>query len=135
MSTNRLGSLLVAAAVLGLVWVLPASARPHASTTTVKVTAGKPSEYHFTLSKTSVPKGTTVFKVVDKGKLGHVFKVCATPSSGKANSCTGKATKTIEPGKSASLTIVFKKAGKYEYLCTIPGHAALGMKGLLKVTG
>ena len=37
--------------------------------------------------------------------------------------------KPIEAGP-----VTFAKAGTYEYLCTIPGHAAGGMKGLLKVT-
>ena len=40
----------------------------------------------------------------------------------------------LTPRKSASLTIAFKKAGSFEYLCTVPGHAAAGMKGNLNVT-
>jgi len=43
-------------------------------------------------------------------------------------------TKMISPGKSAKLTIVFKRKGAYEYLCVVPGHAAAGMKGDLKVS-
>jgi len=38
----------------------------------------------------------------------------------------------IGPGKSASLTVSLK-AGKYPYLCTVPGHAAGGMKGVFTV--
>jgi uncharacterized cupredoxin-like copper-binding protein len=37
-------------------------------------------------------------------------------------------------GKSATLTVTLKKKGRYEYLCTAPGHAAGGMKGILTVT-
>jgi hypothetical protein len=40
-------------------------------------------------------------------------------------------TKTLHPGQSATFTVTIKKAGKYEYLCSIPGHAAAGMKGLI----
>ena len=40
----------------------------------------------------------------------------------------------LKPGKSATLTIVFAKAGTYEYLCTVARHAAAGVKGVLKVT-
>jgi nitrite reductase (NO-forming) len=40
----------------------------------------------------------------------------------------------ISPGKTTSVTVTFTKKGTYEYLCTVPGHAAAGMKGDLKVT-
>jgi uncharacterized cupredoxin-like copper-binding protein len=90
-----------------------------ATATTVTVQA---KEFRFTLSKSSVKKGTVTFKVKNVGKLPHDFKIA------------GKKTPLIQPGKSATLKVTFKKAGKYPYLCTVPGHAAAGMKGLLKVT-
>jgi uncharacterized cupredoxin-like copper-binding protein len=111
-----------------------AGAHGKSAVTKVAVTEGKPSEFHYTLSKKTVPMGTVVFAVTDKGTLGHDFKVCSSSKGGTANSCTGKGTKVLSPGKSATLTIVFKKKGTYEYLCTVAGHAAGGMKGDLKVT-
>jgi uncharacterized cupredoxin-like copper-binding protein len=33
-----------------------------------------------------------------------------------------------------TLPYTFAKPGTYEYLCTVPGHAAAGMKGDLKVS-
>jgi uncharacterized cupredoxin-like copper-binding protein len=69
-----------------------------------------------------VHKGTVIFKVVDRGALSHDFKI------------HGKKTKLLSPGKSTTLRVVFKKAGRYPYLCTVPGHAAAGMKGVLRVT-
>ena len=39
----------------------------------------------------------------------------------------------LSPGKSATLTVKFTKKGSYYYECTVPGHAALGMKGYFKV--
>jgi len=39
-------------------------------------------------------------------------------------------TKTVKHGSVTS----FKTKGTYEYLCTVPGHAAARMKGDLKVT-
>ena len=36
-------------------------------------------------------------------------------------------------GKTARLVVTFKKKGKYTYLCTVPGHAAAGMKGVFTV--
>ena len=73
-------------------------------------------EFHFKLSKPSVPHGSITFTVVNKGQLGHDFKI------------GGKKTPVIKPGKSAKLTVTLK-TGKVAYLCTVPGHAAAGMKG------
>lgn len=101
---------------------------------TVKVTAGKPSEFRFTLSKSSgIAAGSVTFEVTNKGAVAHDFELCTAPTKVKTkNSCTGKTTKSLKPGQSAKLTVTLKK-GTYEYLCNEPGHAALGMKGLLTV--
>jgi uncharacterized cupredoxin-like copper-binding protein len=113
----RLMSAAALFAVLGIVAAPALGARSHASATAVTVTA---SEFKFKLSKLSVPHGTVVFTVVNKGKIPHDFKI------------NGKKTALVKPGKSAKLTVTFK-AGKFKYLCTVPGHAALGMKGTLTV--
>jgi uncharacterized cupredoxin-like copper-binding protein len=39
----------------------------------------------------------------------------------------------LQPGKRARLFVTFKKKGNYSYLCTVPGHAAAGMKGVFAV--
>ncbi|HUK45380.1 MAG TPA: plastocyanin/azurin family copper-binding protein [Gaiellaceae bacterium] len=102
---------------------------------TVTVTAGKPSEFSFTLSKKSASAGTVVFKVTNKGKIAHTFKICSSPSkTATANLCTGKVTKLLAPGAGATLTVTLKQ-GTYEYLCSVPGHAAAGMKGSIRVGG
>jgi uncharacterized cupredoxin-like copper-binding protein/mono/diheme cytochrome c family protein len=99
----------------------------------VKVTAGKPSELAFTLStkKVAAP-GTVTFLVTNMGRLPHTFEICSSPKGGSANSCKGKVTPSLAHGKSATLTVKLIK-GQYEYLCTVPGHAAAGMKGLIGV--
>ena len=89
--------------------------------TTVNVTAGKPSELKFTLSKKSSAKGVVTFKVTNKGALEHDFKIA------------GKVTKKLKPGTTATLKVTFAKGGKFQYLCTLPGHAAAGMKGIFTV--
>jgi uncharacterized cupredoxin-like copper-binding protein len=91
------------------------------SATSVAVTAGKPSEFKFIVKPKTVKKGVVTFKVANKGALAHDFKIA------------GKKTKQIAKGKTATLRITFKKAGKYAYLCTLPSHAAAGMKGVLVV--
>ena len=110
-------------AVALLAWVLPAAAQKSAAkATVVTVTAGKPSELKFKLSKLSVPHGTVTFKVTNSGALPHDFKIGT------------KKTALLSPGQSKSLTVTLAKAGKFPFLCTVSGHAAAGMKGTLTVT-
>lgn len=100
----------------------------------VSVTAGKPSEFRFTLSSRTVRLGTVTFTIRNRGTIVHDFKVCsASTKKATANACSGRVTRRISPGKSAKLRVRFAKKGSYEYLCTVPGHAAAGMKGLLAV--
>src|SRR6476646_5221477 len=104
-----------------------------AKATVINVVSGKPSELRFQMSQSSKLKlGTYTFKVTTKGLGFHTFKFCTTPVKTAAkNTCVGKVTKTLKPGQSASFTVTIKKVGKYEFLCSIPGHAAGGLKGLI----
>ena len=121
MSKFRKGSALVVLAALVALAAAVSAFGKSAATTTVAVTAGKPAELKFTLSKKTILKGTGIFKVTNKGALGHNFKIA------------GKKTVILGAGKTATLRVTFTKAGKYAYLCTVPGHAAAGMKGVLVV--
>ena len=132
------GSLGLAACALGLA-AAPASgkvAAPSATKVTViNVTIGQPTERSFRLSKVSgIPVGRVVFKVTNKGRAIHDFKVCtAAVASAKAISCQGTGTKRLSAGATATLAVTFKKAGAYQFLSTLPGNARGGMKGLLRV--
>ena len=123
MARYRIALFLLLAASSMLVWALPSAA--HQSTikvTTVTVTAGKPSEFRFTLLPKKVKHGIVTFKVTNKGNLPHDFKIA------------GHKTRLLSPGQTQAIKITFKKAGKFPYLCTVSGHAAAGMKGTLVVT-
>jgi uncharacterized cupredoxin-like copper-binding protein len=133
-SYRRLFALGVVTALIGIFVVIPAVAGAATKGTTVNVTAGKPTELAFTLSTKSVKKGAVTFKVTNSGALSHDFKVCSSNKGGTASSCSGKATAMISPKGTATLSVTFSKPGKYEYLCTVPGHAAAGMKGLITVS-
>jgi uncharacterized cupredoxin-like copper-binding protein len=123
MSKMRVALLGVVAAVVMLAWALPAMAHQSRSTATVTVSAGKPGPFAFTLSTKTVKHGSVTFSVKNVGTgLSHDFSI------------NGKKTPLLSPGKSATLTVTFAKAGNYPYSCTVPGHAAAGMKGTLKVT-
>jgi uncharacterized cupredoxin-like copper-binding protein len=104
------------------------------TSTIVTVTAGKPSEYKFTLSKLALLPSTVTFKVTNRGKLPHQFLVCTEPSGTTiANSCFGDSTKILKPGQSATLTVTFTKKGTFEFLSGTPGQAAKGMKGMIGI--
>ena len=126
-----------AAAVLASLAVLPAGAKSgHAGLVqNVAVTVTKATEFKFKVSKVALKKGIVAFKVTNGGNLPHDFKVCSSnKGSLSANTCTGRSTPLVSPGQSNTLRVTFVRAGTYEYLCTVPGHAAAGMKGLLKVS-
>jgi uncharacterized cupredoxin-like copper-binding protein len=118
--------------------VVPATALAHSGSRTlisnVTVTAGQPAEFHFIVAPSTVKHGIIVFKITNKGKLPHDFKLCSKASSSLANSCNGRSSGQINPGASGTLRVSVLLKGTYEYLCTLPGHAAGGMKGLLKVS-
>jgi uncharacterized cupredoxin-like copper-binding protein len=75
----------------------------------------------FTLSKRSVPVGTVIFTVTNRGKISHDFKIA------------GKKTPLLAPGRSATLRVTFSKTGRYPYLATVSGQASHGMKGVFSV--
>ncbi len=102
----------VAAALAG-----PGFASRTRAAAAVTVTA---TEFKFKFSTTSVTHGSITFTLVNKGKLPHDFKIA------------GKKSALVKPGKTAKLTVTLK-AGRSAYLCTVPGHAAAGMKGTLTV--
>jgi uncharacterized cupredoxin-like copper-binding protein len=99
----------------------PAFAGPthhgQATGSTIKVIA---KEFKFTLSPATATAGVVTFTIVDKGKLPHDFSIA------------GKKSKIVDPGQTTKLKVTLK-AGKYPYKCTVPGHAAAGMKGIFIV--
>jgi uncharacterized cupredoxin-like copper-binding protein len=111
---------LVAVALASLALVPLAAARTERQTaTTVQVKGG---EFFFKLSTKSIAKpGKVTFVFKNVGHVAHDFKI------------DGKTTPLLQPGKTARLVVTFKKKGKYPYLCTVPGHAAAGMKGTVTV--
>lgn len=84
----------------------------------VRVTAR---DFSFALSRRKIPTGTTRFVVTNAGMISHDFYV------------GGQKTRVLAHGKTATLLVRFRKPGRYAYRCSVPGHAAVGMKGVLVV--
>jgi uncharacterized cupredoxin-like copper-binding protein len=134
MSFSRMAATWICPAALIAALALSATAWSAPKAATITVTAGKPTEFGFKLSTKTVKHGAVTFKVTNGGSIPHDFKICSSAKGGTADTCKGVVTKQLTPQQSATLKVTFKTAGKYEYLCTVPGHAAGGMKGVLKVT-
>ena len=112
---KRLGALAVAMAILAIAPLASA----HTNATVVQVKGG---EFFFKLStKTLAKPGAVTFVFKNIGHVAHDFRI------------NGKQTPLIDPGKTANLVVSFTKSGKYPYLCTVPGHAEAGMKGVFTV--
>jgi uncharacterized cupredoxin-like copper-binding protein len=95
------------------------------ASTTINVTER---EYHIGLSHPSAKAGKVTFVVHNTGKLAHKLDL-----AGGGLKTTAKLA-TIEPGKTRSLTVSLT-GGKITLWCPIPGHAALGMKTSMTISG
>ncbi|MGN6429327.1 MAG: cupredoxin domain-containing protein [Gaiellaceae bacterium] len=119
MRLKLLTGLALAAVIAALGAASIAFAHPQAAaSTTVKVTA---TEFKFKLSTKTAKHGVTIFKVTNKGKIAHDFKIA------------GKKTSKLSPGKSGTLKVTLSK-GNHKYICSIDSHAQFGMKGTFKST-
>ena len=114
--------LVLAAFVIGALAMVPLAPahtdrQAAAVATTIQVKGG---EFFFRLSSKTVKPGKATFVFKNIGHVSHNFKI------------NGRRTPLIGPGRTAKLVVTLKK-GRYPYLCTVPGHAAAGMKGVFTV--
>ena len=118
-------SVVVLAAVgitaMALVQPVAAQTAPQARASAATVHVGA-KEFSFKLSAKSIARpGKVTFAVKNNGNMAHDFSI------------NGKTTKLLQPGKTVKLVVSFKKKGRYRYLCTVPGHAQAGMRGVFTV--
>ncbi|HEU0246344.1 MAG TPA: PQQ-dependent sugar dehydrogenase [Gaiellaceae bacterium] len=112
--------LATASVALSVCALLPGSTVAASSKTiTVRVDAR---DFAFTLSRRSVPAGSTVrFAVRNRGNTIHDFVV------------RGRRTRILRPAERQTITVSFPRKGSFRFLCSVPGHARLGMKGTFGV--
>jgi uncharacterized cupredoxin-like copper-binding protein len=121
-------ALLIATAVVGIA-VAPAQASRYPAMTQHSGSAAllarvnvAASEFKFVLSAKTAKRGVVIFRVTNMGKIKHDFEIKT------------RKTRLLAHGQSATLRVVFLRKGHYPYRCTVPGHAALGMKGVFTIT-
>jgi len=111
----------VSATVLVAVSIAGAASPASARTVTVRVDAR---DFAFTLSRRSVPAGSTVrFVVRNRGTVPHDFVVASK-----------KRTRDLRPGQRQTITAAFPRKGTFRFLCSVSGHARLGMTGAFGVS-
>lgn len=82
-------------------------------------------DFELKFDVSTVAAGAITFVLTNEGSMPHDFAI----------TIDGKRYKTemLKPGESGSVTVELA-AGSYEYVCTVPGHDMLGMKGTLVVS-
>jgi uncharacterized cupredoxin-like copper-binding protein len=77
-------------------------------------------DFKFKIAPLPLKAGVNSFTVINRGEATHNFKIVNTK------------TRILNPGQRQTIKVTLKK-GRYVVLCTVPGHAALGMKNTLVV--
>jgi len=111
----KTGYRIAALVIAGSAAIAASPAMAATTTVSVKTTSG--------LMLTGIPKtlkpGKYIFKYTNSSGVDHNLKVGSV------------STPTFDEG-TKSITVTLKK-GTVSYLCTVPGHAAAGMKGTITV--
>jgi uncharacterized cupredoxin-like copper-binding protein len=82
-------------------------------------------EFQVNLDATQAKAGDITFVVRNEGSMPHDFALSGEGPDEK--------TPMLQPGETATLEVTLEP-GTYKYICTVPGHAMLGMQGDFTVT-
>jgi nitrite reductase (NO-forming) len=96
-------------------------------------------DFSFDPNSASAPAGSEVTVTLEnEGVLEHSWVLVsdqADPATvTDADAIGGASTGSVPAGESNSITFTAPPAGTYQYVCTVPGHAAGGMVGTLTVS-
>jgi uncharacterized cupredoxin-like copper-binding protein len=72
-------------------------------------------DFKFRIAPVRVRPGKHRFLVINRGQATHDFKIGT------------KKTRLLNPGQRQTIIVTLKK-GRYTVICTVPGHASLGMR-------
>ncbi len=110
---------IAAATASGTVAAPTAAGQPATGGTTVNVIE---KDFAFAFDTSTVPPGTVTFAITNQGPSPHNLEFTS----------INKVSETINAGQTTKFTVDFQ-AGTYPFICNIPGHEQLGMKGTLTV--
>jgi plastocyanin len=116
---------LLALSVLVLAFAAPVTAAPAASTSTTLRISALASGLRYSTTHLKAAHGRVTIVMTNHSVLGHDIAI-----KGHGIFVKGK---VVAKGKTSTVTATLKK-GLYTFLCTVPGHAAAGMKGVLTIT-
>ena len=86
------------------------------------------SEWDLVSSQFDFQQGDTViFNIINTGRFPHNLEV--------SNTAQHLVSPTIGAGEVTTLEVTFDNSGTYAIICSVPGHAGLGMNGELTVSG
>jgi uncharacterized cupredoxin-like copper-binding protein len=77
-------------------------------------------DFKYKLLPLQLKAGKQTLTVINRGQATHDFKI--------GNKAKSWKTRILNPGQRQTITVTLKKGVRYTYLCTVPGHATLGMK-------
>lgn len=83
------------------------------------------SDFKFSLGPTTAHAGIVTFVVANTGSNPHDFAITVAGHQYK--------TSLLQSGAWESLTVKLQP-GTYDYICSVPGHDMLGMRGVFTVT-
>jgi uncharacterized cupredoxin-like copper-binding protein len=95
-----------------------------APSTTVGMSAR---EFRFGVYREAVPAGTTTLVMHNFGEDDHDVQVLGPHGYHSAIS------PDADPGATVRLTVHLRHPGRYQLICTKPGHLAKGMRAILRV--
>jgi plastocyanin len=104
---------------------VPANTAGASSFTTLAIAADPTGQLKFDKSSLTAKEGTLTISFTNQASLDHNFTI-------ERNGKVVAATPTFQGG-SKTLKVGLSP-GTYTFLCTVPGHAAAGMKGTLTIT-
>lgn len=94
--------------------------------------------FQFTPSSATAPAGGEVEVTLNNvGALEHSWTLVGSgvdvATVTDADALDGATTGTVAAGETGTVTFTAPAAGSYQFVCTVPGHAAAGMVGTLTV--
>lgn len=115
----------LALTILVLAFAAPVAAAPSSSSTTTLRISAKAAGLAFSTTHLTARHGVVTIMMKNLSPIPHDVSI-------KGNGVNKKG-KLVGKGATSIVTATLKK-GTYTFLCTVPGHAAAGMKGKLVIT-